>query len=645
MHIVILCGGNGKRMNEYSFPKPLNMVYGKPSIYYTLSKLPKNIDTVHFIVAPHLIEYNFAEIVSNLFPSLKCVFHNLPYFTRGPLESAYLGMKDVPELDTSPVVFLDNDNMHTFPDGFSELKEAFLGYSLDDSDSTSFSFLSLSDQGFVTEYKEKERISNLYCCGVYGFESLKQFRHYASSILHNQLHNAELYMSLLFQYMLTDGIRIKGIHFKDSCHIGSYKELTDAVDANKLAKRQMRICFDLDNTLVTYPVTPGDYSTVKPIASMINLARQLKQDGNTIIIYTARRMQTHHHNVGAVIADIGQTTFKTLNDFDIPYDELIFGKPLADVYIDDRAINPYRNDMQSLGLINYKTIWNPINKIETNANNTIVVEDNCVKKTGPKSFMEGEIYFYMNIPDKIKHLFPEYIKSISKPDSQTSTLWIEQIYGIPFYTLYKNGMITDLHLDKLFDTVDLLHSTSTKQILNSNLSRETIIKNYTDKLITRFKNIEDYPFDDANNVQNACLQCLEKYYKKMPVFQTAEYIHGDLWFSNVIIDFNGNIKLLDMKGRVATVLTTAGDMYYDYGKLYQSILGYDAVLYGDHICPDYCQNMQAKFEQWVVKNAIDLVCLKYVTFSLVMGTFHFMRNDAKKRVWEWIKITFNDIII
>ena len=56
LHLFILCGGNGKRMNEYSFPKPLNMINGKPLIYYTLSKLPYEIKELNFIVGSHLLE-------------------------------------------------------------------------------------------------------------------------------------------------------------------------------------------------------------------------------------------------------------------------------------------------------------------------------------------------------------------------------------------------------------------------------------------------------------------------------------------------------------------------------------------------------------------------------------------------------------
>lgn len=40
---------------------------------------------------------------------------------------------------------------------------------------------------------------------------------------------------------------------------------------NKNTKTKLRICFDLDNTLTTYPAIAGDYSTVKPIHKNISL--------------------------------------------------------------------------------------------------------------------------------------------------------------------------------------------------------------------------------------------------------------------------------------------------------------------------------------------------------------------------------------
>jgi hypothetical protein len=61
-------------------------------------------------------------------------------------------------------------------------------------------------------------------------------------------------------------------------------------------------------------------------------------------------MKTHKNNIGKVIKDIALVTIQTLERFNIEYDELIFGKPIADIYIDDKALNPYINNISYFGI-------------------------------------------------------------------------------------------------------------------------------------------------------------------------------------------------------------------------------------------------------------------------------------------------------
>ncbi len=60
-------------------------------------------------------------------------------------------------------------------------------------------------------------------------------------------------------------------------------------------------------------------------------------------------MKTHDGNVGKCLCDIGQITFDSLKKFNIPFDEIYFGKPYANVYIDDLAINCCDNLEKELG--------------------------------------------------------------------------------------------------------------------------------------------------------------------------------------------------------------------------------------------------------------------------------------------------------
>ena len=80
MKVIILCGGIGSRMKDYSMPKPLNMIYGKPAIHYALKNLPNEVSELFFIYGAHLKKYNFEEIIVNLFKTRKCTFYCIEYF-------------------------------------------------------------------------------------------------------------------------------------------------------------------------------------------------------------------------------------------------------------------------------------------------------------------------------------------------------------------------------------------------------------------------------------------------------------------------------------------------------------------------------------------------------------------------------------
>lgn len=112
----------------------------------------------------------------------------------------------------------------------------------------------------------------------------------------------------------------------------------------------MRVCIDLDGVIakIEREKSYGDRTPVEEAAKSIRI---LKERGHYIIIHTARRMKTHKGNVGAVIADTGRETLNWLHENGIHYHEVIFGKPFADVYIDDNAIRFYSWN-ETMGKIN-----------------------------------------------------------------------------------------------------------------------------------------------------------------------------------------------------------------------------------------------------------------------------------------------------
>ena len=107
------------------------------------------------------------------------------------IKSAYLGIKDL-DLKGS-IVFLDNDNLYSFSNNFyKNYNEPFIGYIENNSTAENFSFININNN-YITEIKEKKKISNYTCCGVYGFKDLnlqgcKSFKNYYFFISYWTLH-------------------------------------------------------------------------------------------------------------------------------------------------------------------------------------------------------------------------------------------------------------------------------------------------------------------------------------------------------------------------------------------------------------------------------------------------------------------------
>ena len=100
----------------------------------------------------------------------------------------------------------------------------------------------------------------------------------------------------------------------------------------------MRICIDLDGTICDFRKPGETYADVRPLPGAKEFIRSLHDSGHTIIINTARNMQSQGHNIGKVMKNVGLITLEWLEKNEIIYDEIFFGKPNADITIDDRCL-------------------------------------------------------------------------------------------------------------------------------------------------------------------------------------------------------------------------------------------------------------------------------------------------------------------
>jgi len=106
-------------------------------------------------------------------------------------------------------------------------------------------------------------------------------------------------------------------------------------------EKYKRLVVDLDDT-ITITVN-GDYQHSQPIQPTIDKLKEYKKAGFEIVIYSSRNMRTYEGNVGKINIHTLPNIVDWLNSHDVPYDEIIVGKPWCGFdgfYIDDKSVRP-----------------------------------------------------------------------------------------------------------------------------------------------------------------------------------------------------------------------------------------------------------------------------------------------------------------
>lgn len=103
------------------------------------------------------------------------------------------------------------------------------------------------------------------------------------------------------------------------------------------------IVMDIDGTLCEIKSKNETYLEVKPKQKILKKLNLMKEQGFYIILYTSRQMRTYDGNLGKINANTGKILFQWLEEYNIPFDEVYFGKPWCGkqgFYVDDKSIRP-----------------------------------------------------------------------------------------------------------------------------------------------------------------------------------------------------------------------------------------------------------------------------------------------------------------
>jgi capsule biosynthesis phosphatase len=630
LNVLIPIGGLGERFKEdgYSSPKPLINILGKLMIQYVIDCLDlKENDNVIIVYNKVLSNYSFKSRIES---KKEITFIELPFQTKGASETVLYGLNNLSQtILNKPFVLLDCDNFYSVNllelYRSKEIKNAV--FSFEDSLSKPiYSYVKI-ENNTITDIKEKEKISNLANTGCYCFENGHKLKKYCTKVIENNItQNNEYYISCVIKEMLKDKESFECIVIpKQDFHcIGTPMHVKMFASNRKQiqSSKKLRICFDLDKCLVTLPKIKDDYSSVEPIQKNINILNYLKNIGHTIIIYTARRMRTHGGNIGKVTQEIGSVTLNQLEKFNIQYDEIYFGKPYAHFYIDDLAVNSYDNIEKELGFYNSNVEERDFNKLEFKSIDIIR------KKSDDSIKIQAEINWYKNIPNEFQHLFPRMY------DYGTNYYNIEFIQGLTFSYLYSHELLTPGIFNIFLNSLKLIHD---QRVNNTDFN---IYLNYCDKLSKRYFYYKDF-YNNINKESEKVYFTIQKHLKNYEEQKSGKIavIHGDPVFTNIMIDKDNNVKMFDMRGLLGDTITHYGDKYYDYAKIYQSLIGYDEIILNKSVSEEYRNLFIHEFKTFITETQFENI--KKITNSLVFSLLPLHKNNTENCKKFYKLISFN----
>jgi capsule biosynthesis phosphatase len=604
MNIVIPLGGLGIRFKDfgYTMPKALIKAAGKEIILRVVDSIKKYKSDKIFIVYNKLLDdYNFNSYF---------LYHrNVQLFgipqTQGPLETV-LKIKDILLFDRNknkPLLIIDGDTFYKkdITKIIKNKSENTIFYSKTKEKRPIYSYIKIDKNKNVIDIKEKVKISNFFNTGAYFFQNTKQFVENSSIIIKK---HKKAYISDVYKQYIKNKIKIKSHYLKkkDFSILGTPLELINFVNQNK--ERKKRFCFDLDNTLVSYPKIKGSYETCEPINKNIIYLNTLKKLGHYIIIYTARRMKTFNGNVKKVEENIKKLTIKQLKNFNIKYDELKFGKPYADYYIDDLAIDAKKNLQFELG---FHFDHNKLSKV----GNEIVLGEKYTFKSSKNFKINYESKYISSLPKSLKKYFPKINKI------QNLSYKMETIHGVDFSKLLKLNLLKKEYLISMLDILNKIHNKIPPSIKKHN-KRKFFYSNYLEKFLSR-KNLID---KSIINKYRSLFVRIEKDLLDYERKKSAKLglIHGDPVFSNIILSNEKKIIFIDPRGSSGDNFTMYGDIYYDFAKVYQSLTGYDFLIEDKEIPKDNnLIELKKYFEEYIKVNNFNLDIIKKLTKALYIS--------------------------
>ncbi len=231
MKILVPMAGAGSRFARagYSFPKPLISVKNlndKPMIQVITENLNIQAEYIFIVQKEHAEKYNLKQMLSVISP--KCKIVEVDHLTEGAACTTLLAKEFID--NDEPLLIANSDQFVEWDS--NEFMYSMQGDKIDGGILTftnthpKWSYVRLDDNGFVTEVKEKEVISNEATVGIYYWSKGSDYVKYAEQMIAKNIRvNNEFYVCPVYNEAIKDGKQVKIFHINKMWGLGTPEDL------------------------------------------------------------------------------------------------------------------------------------------------------------------------------------------------------------------------------------------------------------------------------------------------------------------------------------------------------------------------------------------------------------------------------------
>ena len=317
MKLIIPMSGEGKRFVNagYREPKPLIEVDESPMIEHVVNLFPGVENIVFVCNEEHLLTTNMKDVLQNIAKNSK-IFQVKKGSKLGPVDVISSIFDEIDDKEEVIVSYCDYGTVWDFDLFLKDARESnaegsiacYRGFHPHMLGGDNYAFVREKNK-ILLEIKEKEPFTdnkmNEYASnGTYYFKSGEILKKYFKKLLSSGMTvNGEYYVSLVYNFMVEDNLRVNIFEISKMLQWGTPKDLEIYQSWSKVFKdkKRQKTCFNPPGTVTVLPAAgkgsrflEEGYSLPKPI---------LPIDGNYMIVSATKMLPQSEKTVFACLQD------------------------------------------------------------------------------------------------------------------------------------------------------------------------------------------------------------------------------------------------------------------------------------------------------------------------------------------------------